>query len=148
MVYFSALCLHDYNKNIKALFMLQHYNSIMKYMSKGPMLVDVHMHKPTSSARHFMDALLAFWPGLQVLKGDISPAIKTHEMLYQVIQRHNFLPEVILKLNIVLISKSRTSKKKSSNLEFIYAVIFNLSFIILFLVNFLSDIIVKKFSTN
>lgn len=59
-----------------------------------------------------MDALLAFWPGLQVLKGDISPAIKTHEMLYQVIQRHNFLPEVILKLNIVLISKSRTSKKK------------------------------------
>lgn len=112
MVYFSALCLHDYNKNIKALFMLQHYNSIMKYMSKGPMLVDVHMHKPTSSARHFMDALLAFWPGLQVLKGDISPAIKTHEMLYQVIQRHNFLPEVILKLNIVLISKSRTSKKK------------------------------------
>lgn len=112
MVYFSALCLPDYNKNIKALFMLQHYNSIMKYMSKGPMLVDVHMHKPTSSARHFMDALLAFWPGLQVLKGDISPAIKTHEMLYQVIQRHNFLPEVILKLNIVLISKSRTSKKK------------------------------------
>lgn len=95
MVYFSALCLPDYNKNIKALFMLQHYNSIMKYMSKGPMLVDVHMHKPTSSARHFMDALLAFWPGLQVLKGDISPAIKTHEMLYQVIQRHNFLPEVI-----------------------------------------------------
>ncbi|XP_061164851.1 ER degradation-enhancing alpha-mannosidase-like protein 3 [Saccostrea echinata] len=71
----------------------RHYNSIMKYMSKGPMLVDVHMHKPTSSARHFMDALLAFWPGLQVLKGDISPAIKTHEMLYQVIQRHNFLPE-------------------------------------------------------
>ncbi|XP_034301044.2 ER degradation-enhancing alpha-mannosidase-like protein 3 [Magallana gigas] len=71
----------------------KHYNSIMKYMSKGPMMVDVHMHKPTSSARHFMDALLAFWPGLQVLKGDISPAIKTHEMLYQVIQRHHFLPE-------------------------------------------------------
>lgn len=83
----------------------------MKYMSKGPMLVDVHMHKPTSSARHFMDALLAFWPGLQVLKGDISPAIKTHEMLYQVIQRHNFLPEVILKLNIVLINKSQRSQK-------------------------------------
>lgn len=28
-----------------------------------------------------------------MLKGDIKPAIETHEMLYQVIQRHNFLPE-------------------------------------------------------
>ncbi|XP_035232820.1 ER degradation-enhancing alpha-mannosidase-like protein 3, partial [Stegodyphus dumicola] len=28
-----------------------------------------------------------------VLKGDIKPAIETHEMLYQVMQRHNFLPE-------------------------------------------------------
>ena len=71
-------------------------------MSKGPMLVDVHMHKPTSSARHFMDALLAFWPGLQVLKGDISPAIKTHEMLYQVIQRHHFLPEVTFKIDMTV----------------------------------------------
>ena len=30
---------------------------------------------------------------MQVLKGDIQPAIEVHEMLYQVIQRHNFLPE-------------------------------------------------------
>ncbi|MPC13214.1 ER degradation-enhancing alpha-mannosidase-like protein 3 [Portunus trituberculatus] len=29
----------------------------------------------------------------KVLKGDIKPAIETHEMLFQVIQRHNFLPE-------------------------------------------------------
>lgn len=40
-----------------------------------------------------MDALLAFWPGLQVLKGDIKPAVETHEMLYQVMQRHKFIPE-------------------------------------------------------
>lgn len=31
----------------------------------------------------------------QVLKGDIRPAIETHEMLYQVTKKHNFLPEVI-----------------------------------------------------
>lgn len=30
----------------------------------------------------------------QVLKGDIRPAIETHEILYQVMQKHNFLPEV------------------------------------------------------
>lgn len=30
------------------------------------MLLDVHMHKPHAASRNFMDALLAFWPGLQV----------------------------------------------------------------------------------
>lgn len=28
-----------------------------------------------------------------MLKGDIKPAVETHEMLYQVMQRHNFIPE-------------------------------------------------------
>lgn len=65
----------------------------MRYIYKEPLMVDVHMHKPTSNSRAFMDALFAFWPGLQVLKGDIKPAIEVHEMLYQVMQRHNFLPE-------------------------------------------------------
>ncbi|OWF50523.1 ER degradation-enhancing alpha-mannosidase-like protein 3 [Mizuhopecten yessoensis] len=71
----------------------KHYDAVMKYISQGPMFVDVHMHKPLSISRHFMDSLLAFWPGLQVLKGDIKPAMETHEMLYQIMQRHNFLPE-------------------------------------------------------
>jgi len=39
----------------------------MKYVSQGPLMVDVHMHKPQTNAKNFMDALLAFWPGLQVL---------------------------------------------------------------------------------
>ena len=38
----------------------------MKYVSQGPLLVDVHMHKPLTNSRNFMDSLLAFWPGLQV----------------------------------------------------------------------------------
>ncbi|KAL4219236.1 ER degradation-enhancing alpha-mannosidase-like protein 3 [Mactra antiquata] len=71
----------------------KHYDAVKKYISQGPRFVDVHMHKPMSTSRNFMDALLAFWPGLQVLKGDIQHAIEVHEMLYQVIQRHNFLPE-------------------------------------------------------
>lgn len=69
----------------------KHYVGIMKYISQGPLLVDVHMHRPNTNAKSFMDALLAFWPGLQVLKGDIKPAVETHEMLYQVMQRHNYL---------------------------------------------------------
>ncbi|PIK47189.1 putative ER degradation-enhancing alpha-mannosidase-like protein 3 isoform X2 [Apostichopus japonicus] len=70
-----------------------HYDAIMTYINKGPNFIDVHMHRPQSKSRNFMDALFAFWPGLQVLFGDIGPAIKTHEMLYQVTQRHKFLPE-------------------------------------------------------
>lgn len=72
---------------------VRHYNAVMKYISQGPMLLDVHMHKPHSKSRNFMDALLAFWPGLQVLSGDLKPAVQTHEMLYQVMQMHTFIPE-------------------------------------------------------
>ncbi|KAK7576581.1 hypothetical protein V9T40_012867 [Parthenolecanium corni] len=70
-----------------------HYSAVMTYISQGPMLLDVHMHKPNTNTKNFMDALLAFWPGLQVLKGDLKPAIETHEMLYQVMRRHKFIPE-------------------------------------------------------
>ncbi|KAI5641340.1 glycosyl hydrolase family 47 domain-containing protein [Phthorimaea operculella] len=71
----------------------RHYNAVMKYISRGPVMLAVHMHRPHLQSRNFMDALLAFWPGLQVLLGDVRPAVETHEMLYQVMQRHTFIPE-------------------------------------------------------
>lgn len=71
-----------------------HYAAVMKYLGNaGPLLTDVHMHRPHSNSRHFVDALGAFWPGLQVLMGDVKPAIESHEILYQVMERHNFIPE-------------------------------------------------------
>uniref|UniRef100_A0A671P0M6 alpha-1,2-Mannosidase n=1 Tax=Sinocyclocheilus anshuiensis TaxID=1608454 RepID=A0A671P0M6_9TELE len=70
-----------------------HYSAIMKYISQPPLLLNVHMHNPTINVRSWMDSLLAFFPGLQVLRGDLKPAIETHEMLYQVTKQHNFLPE-------------------------------------------------------
>ena len=76
--------LHRFNK---------HYDAVMRYVNQGPLFVDVHMHKPLVASRNFMDSLLAFWPGLQVLSGDLKPAVEIHEMLYQVIQKHRFLPE-------------------------------------------------------
>ena len=36
-----------------------HYKSIQKYMRRGPLWVDVHMHKPTTNVKNFMDALAA-----------------------------------------------------------------------------------------
>lgn len=72
-----------------------HYSAVMKYLGSGPLMMDVHMHRPTTNSKHFVDALGAFWPGLQVLMGDLKPAIEQHEVLYQIMKRHNFLPEAV-----------------------------------------------------
>ena len=42
---------------------------------------------------HFQSVKKYWFCFFQVLKGDIKPAIETHEMLYQITQRHHFLPE-------------------------------------------------------
>lgn len=74
-----------------------HYSAVMKYLgvggAGGRLMVDVHMHRPNTNSKQFADALGAFWPGLQVLMGDLKPAIEQHEVLYQIMQRHHFLPE-------------------------------------------------------
>ena len=62
-----------HNKKTSLCVVLQHYEAVMRYVSQGPLLVDVHMHKPEAVSRNFMDSLLAFWPGLQVIK---QPLIK------------------------------------------------------------------------
>ena len=38
----------------------------MQYMNQGPMFLSVQMHQPDRTAHAYMDALQAFWPGLQV----------------------------------------------------------------------------------
>ncbi|KAF5394676.1 alpha-1 2-Mannosidase [Paragonimus heterotremus] len=76
-----------------------HYEAIKRYVS-GPqsaafpfLFLDVHMHRPSERARSFMDVLLSFWPGLQVLVGDVKPAVALHEFLFQVYKRNKLLPE-------------------------------------------------------
>ena len=83
-----------------------HYNSLLKYttlnsndgmtIGDGSFMKTVHMHMPTRQAKSYIDSLLAFWPGLQVMKGDIKGAIKMHETLYQIVKKHGFLPEAVL----------------------------------------------------
>ena len=48
------------------LSLTQHYEAVKKYISSGPMLLEVNMNSPQRTSRMFMDSLLAFWPGLQV----------------------------------------------------------------------------------
>ncbi len=63
-------------------------------MRPWALLQDVHMHSPRSRMRPFVDSLQAFFPGLQVLKGDVLPAIHVHRALTRIIEQHGFLPEV------------------------------------------------------
>ncbi len=82
-----------------------HYSAIMRYLKRGPFLVDAHMHSPLVLARRAMDALQTFWPGLQVciqmwqlisaqvLKGDVDAAMEIFELYNLVHDEHGFIPE-------------------------------------------------------
>lgn len=80
----------------------RHYSAVMKYISQGPMLLDVHMHRPHTNSRNYMDALLAFWPGLQVLKGLNYSYYFLHFLLF--IKFHTIIKTIFeeIKCSIVL----------------------------------------------
>ncbi|CAF4579726.1 unnamed protein product [Rotaria sp. Silwood1] len=90
---FKAYVLLGEKNNDYLLRFEEHYSSIMSYVQRGVAMINVHMHQPYRSVKKYMDALLAFWPGLQVLTGDLKSAIELHEMLYNVVKKHKFLPE-------------------------------------------------------
>ncbi|KIY73681.1 glycoside hydrolase family 47 protein [Cylindrobasidium torrendii FP15055 ss-10] len=71
------------------------YASIMRYSrtADGFWYKPVHM-KSGDTAYHTIDSLAAFWPGLQVLAGDIQNAIKLHGLYYNLWRRYSGLPEV------------------------------------------------------
>jgi ER degradation enhancer, mannosidase alpha-like 3 len=52
----------------------RHYAALLKYVMKGSRMMDVHMHQPSSTSKPYLDALIAFFPGLQVLYGDVELA--------------------------------------------------------------------------
>lgn len=49
----------------------------MKNLKRGPFLITANMHSPKRPSKGFMDSLQMFWPGLQVLKGDLPAAVET-----------------------------------------------------------------------
>ncbi|TFK43613.1 alpha mannosidase-like protein [Crucibulum laeve] len=71
------------------------YSAIMRY-SRG---VDGFWYRPVNMhtgdiAYNTVDSLSAFWPGLQVLAGDVQSAIKLHMSYYNLWREHAGLPEV------------------------------------------------------
>ncbi|KAH9603328.1 hypothetical protein KSS87_012079 [Heliosperma pusillum] len=75
------------------LFMFQEaYRAAMHYLFSDPWYVEVNMDS-AAIVWPLFNSLQAFWPGLQVLAGDIDPAIRTHAAFYGVWRRYGFTPE-------------------------------------------------------
>ncbi|KAF9452475.1 glycoside hydrolase family 47 protein [Macrolepiota fuliginosa MF-IS2] len=71
------------------------YAAIMRYSRAA----DGYWYRPvnmnTGDTAYFtVDSLSAFWPGLQVLAGDVQSAIKLHMLYYNLWREHSGLPEV------------------------------------------------------
>ncbi|XP_022739361.1 alpha-mannosidase I MNS4 [Durio zibethinus] len=75
------------------LFIFQEaYSAAMHYLYNDPWYVEVNMDS-AAIVWPLFNSLQAFWPGLQVLAGDIDPAIQTHTAFFSVWKRYGFTPE-------------------------------------------------------
>ncbi len=68
------------------------YESALKYYKRGPWYLDVNMRTGLPTWWQF-NSLSAFWPGLQVLVGDIPLARVTHNQTYMLWKKYHALPE-------------------------------------------------------
>lgn len=68
------------------------YNAVQRYLRRGPWYLPADMFTgQTSSLGHC--SLGAFWPGMQVLVGEIDDAIETTRAHFSVWRRYGCLPE-------------------------------------------------------
>ncbi|KAK4478154.1 hypothetical protein RD792_017436, partial [Penstemon davidsonii] len=75
------------------LFIFQEaYRAAMHYLYNDPWYVEVNMNS-AALVWPLFNSLQAFWPGLQVLAGDIEPAIRTHAAFFSVWKKYGFTPE-------------------------------------------------------
>eukprot|EP00038_Savillea_parva_P030425 m.77752 g.77752 ORF g.77752 m.77752 type:complete len:645 (+) comp9160_c0_seq1:37-1971(+) len=70
-----------------------HYDSVMSHLRSGPFIFHGNMHRPKVVVRSHLDSLQMFWPGLQVLHGDLDNAKEMHRMHCELAQRYDFAPE-------------------------------------------------------
>ncbi|WOK99416.1 alpha-mannosidase I MNS4 [Canna indica] len=75
------------------LFVFQEaYKAAMRYLHHDPWYVEVNMNS-AATVWPLFNSLQAFWPGLQVLAGDVDPAIRTHAAFFSVWKKYGFTPE-------------------------------------------------------
>ncbi|KAH9050101.1 alpha-mannosidase [Lactarius hengduanensis] len=71
------------------------YAAIMRHSRSSDGLWYRRIHMTTGDlAYNTLDSLSAFWPGLQVLAGDVENAVKSHMLYWQLWKRYAGIPEV------------------------------------------------------
>eukprot|EP01060_Flectonema_neradi_P005369 TRINITY_DN13569_c0_g1_i1.p1 TRINITY_DN13569_c0_g1~~TRINITY_DN13569_c0_g1_i1.p1 ORF type:complete len:668 (+),score=108.77 TRINITY_DN13569_c0_g1_i1:87-2090(+) len=70
------------------------YESVASYISSGDFYPDVAMHSGTLISNN-VEGLLAFWPGMQTLIGDLAPASRTLNALMSIWRQFGSLPELV-----------------------------------------------------
>jgi len=68
------------------------YNAAITYLKQGPWYVEVNMFSGRTTISEFQ-SLQAFWPGLQVLAGDLEMAKYTYSAFETVWKKYSMLPE-------------------------------------------------------
>ncbi|CAI9118318.1 OLC1v1019875C1 [Oldenlandia corymbosa var. corymbosa] len=82
------------------------YKAAMHYLYNDPWYVEVNMNS-AALVWPLFNSLQAFWPGLQVLAGDLEPAIRTHAAFFSVWKKYGFTPEGF---NLATLSVQRGQK--------------------------------------
>ena len=68
------------------------YTSIMKYLFQSPWYISVNMDTKQVTNANF-ESLQAFWPGVQVLIGDIDMAVRTMHAFHGIWRKYDAVPE-------------------------------------------------------
>eukprot|EP00455_Lapot_gusevi_P052757 TRINITY_DN8083_c0_g1_i2.p1 TRINITY_DN8083_c0_g1~~TRINITY_DN8083_c0_g1_i2.p1 ORF type:complete len:526 (-),score=101.90 TRINITY_DN8083_c0_g1_i2:286-1782(-) len=71
------------------------YSAVTKYLKKGPWYFEADMRSGHPTHLQF-NSLQAFWPGLQVISGDLTEAIQTQQAFFGIWSRFGALPERFL----------------------------------------------------
>ncbi|KAG2790169.1 ER degradation-enhancing alpha-mannosidase-like protein 3 [Phytophthora cactorum] len=72
------------------------YHAVETHVNHDDVYIEVDMNGGRNQVRaRRVSALQAFWPGLQVLAGDVSGAIRTHEHMFSLWDEYGAMPELL-----------------------------------------------------
>ncbi len=99
------------------------YAAVEEHINHDDLHIEVDMHYGRRAVRsRRVSALQAFWPGLQVLAGDVSSAMRSHEKLFLIWNKYGAMPELfdLAQGDGDVISWARTSPLRPELIESTY----------------------------
>lgn len=99
----------------------QSYAAVETHINHDGFHIEVDMNVGRNAVRtRRISALQAFWPGLQVLAGDVSSAIRSHEKLFALWDKFGAMPELFDLAGEGVISWARSSPLRPELIESTY----------------------------